>query len=60
MWDLDFINKNDFKNHVKQTIEKYGEKLQPINLRKFNKNLIDPIKMIFDKNIYNLILGRDN
>ena len=54
MWDLDFINKNDFKNHVKQTIEKYGEKLQPINLRKFNKNLIDPIKMIFDKNIYNL------
>lgn len=54
MWDLDFISEKDFKSHVSQTIEKYGEKLKPINLKKFNKNTVDPIKMIFDKNVYDL------
>ena len=52
MWDIDFIDEDKFRKHVKETIEKYGEKLQPIDLKKFNKNIIDPIKMIFDKNIY--------
>lgn len=54
MWDLDFISKENLKKHVRETIEKYGEKLQSINLKKFNKNIIDPIKMIFDKNVYGL------
>lgn len=52
MWDIDFITKENFKKHVKETIEAYGEKLQPYDLEKFNKNIIDPIKMIFDRNVY--------
>lgn len=54
MWELDFISKEDFYEHVKNTIQKYGEKLEPYDLKKFNKNLIDPIKLIFDKTVYGL------
>lgn len=52
MWDLSFISEEDFTNHVKSTIEKYGEKLESYNLKKLNKNTIDPIKLIFDKTVY--------
>jgi hypothetical protein len=52
MWELDFITKEDLINHVKETITKYGDKLKPYDLNKFNSNMIDPIKLIFDKNVY--------
>ena len=52
MWDLLFINEDDFTNHVKSTIEKYGEKLKSFDLKRFNKNIIDPVKLIFDKTVY--------
>lgn len=52
MWPLTFITEKDFTEHVKATIEKYGEKLEPFSLEKFNSNLIDPIKLIFDKMVY--------
>ncbi|MEG1177704.1 MAG: Eco47II family restriction endonuclease [Hydrogenoanaerobacterium sp.] len=52
MWKLDFISEEDFRNHVRATIEKYGEKLESFDLKRFNKNLIDPIKLIFDKTVY--------
>lgn len=52
MWSLDFITEEDFTNHVKSTIEKYGEKLESFDLKRFNKNIIDPIKLIFDKTVY--------
>lgn len=52
MWDLTFISEQNFIEHVKSTIEKYGEKLEPYNLKKFNKNIVDPIKLLFDKTIY--------
>lgn len=52
MWNLSFISEEDFTNHVKATIEKYGEKLESFDLKRFNKNIIDPIKLIFDKNVY--------
>lgn len=52
MWPLDFITEKDFETHVKATIEKYGEKLDPFDLKRFNKNIIDPIKLIFDKTVY--------
>lgn len=52
MWNLSFINEEDFTNHVKLTIQKYGEKLKSFDLKRFNKNLIDPIKLIFDKTVY--------
>lgn len=52
MWNLSFISEDDFKNHVKATIEKYGEKLESFDLKRFNKNIIDPVKLIFDKTVY--------
>lgn len=52
MWRLSFISEEDFTNHVKGTIEKYGEKLESFHLKRFNKNIIDPIKLIFDKTVY--------
>ena len=52
MWNLRFISEEDFINHVKITIEKYGEKLKSFNLERFNKNIIDPVKLIFDKLVY--------
>lgn len=52
MWRLSFISEEDFQTHVKDTIKKYGEKLESFDLKKFNKNLIDPIKLIFDKTVY--------
>lgn len=51
-WNLSFISEEDFKNHVRATILKYGEKLESYDLKRFNSNLIDPIKLIFDKSVY--------
>lgn len=52
MWKLSFISEEEFIGHVQATIEKYGEKLQSFDLKRFNKNIIDPIKLIFDKTVY--------
>ncbi len=49
-YNLGFISDKDLFNHVKETVEKYRFK---IDLKKFNKNLIDPIKLTFDSKIYN-------
>lgn len=51
-WELSFISEKDFTDHVKATIDKYGEKLESYDIVRFNKNIIDPIKMIFDKTVY--------
>ncbi|MCR5748159.1 MAG: Eco47II family restriction endonuclease [Lachnospiraceae bacterium] len=53
-WELSFIKEEDFTNHVKDTIDKYGEKLDPFDIVRFNKNIVDPIKMIFDKTVYQI------
>lgn len=45
-----------FKEHVKFTIEKYGVKRDLFDLKRFNKNSIDPIKLIFDKIVYRVFL----
>lgn len=50
---MSFISRENFLLHVSNTITQYGDKLKPYNLKKFNKNTIDPIKLIFDKNVYN-------
>ena len=52
MWPLSFIGEDDFRTHVLATIRKYGEKLEAFDLTRFNKNLVDPIKLIFDKTVY--------
>lgn len=51
-WKLNFISEEEFKNHVRSTIMKYGEKLESYDLKRFNSNLIDPIKLLFDKSVY--------
>ena len=48
-YDLNFISNEDLYNHTKDTVEKYRFQ---IDLAKFNKNLIDPIKLTFDSKVY--------
>jgi len=48
-YNLGFISDEDLFQHVKETVEKYRFK---IDLKKFNKNLIDPVKLTFDAKIY--------
>ena len=38
---LKFISDKDFKNHVAETINYYGENLQSFDLKKFNNNIVD-------------------
>ncbi len=52
MWSLSFISEEQFIEHITATITKYGEKLESFHLKRFNKNIIDPIKLIFDKTVY--------
>ena len=52
MKKLSFISKRDFASHVRETIRKYGDKLESFDLKRFNKNIVDPIKLIFDKTVY--------
>lgn len=54
MKELSFISEEQLTIHVKETIKKYGKKLKPFDLKHFNNNIIDPIKLIFDKNVYQL------
>jgi len=49
-YNLSFISDQDLFNHVKETVNKYRFK---IDLKKFNKNLVDPIKLTFDSKVYN-------
>ena len=51
-WKLQFISQENLIRHVKATIDKYGEKLESFDIVRFNKNIIDPVKMIFDKTVY--------
>ncbi|GAW86648.1 type II restriction enzyme [Bathymodiolus platifrons methanotrophic gill symbiont] len=48
-YNLGFISNDDLYNHVKETVEKYRFK---IDLKAFNKNLVDPIKLTFDSKVY--------
>ncbi|WP_373862492.1 MULTISPECIES: Eco47II family restriction endonuclease [unclassified Gammaproteobacteria] len=48
-YNLGFIDDESIFNHVLETVKKYRFS---VNLKEFNKNLIDPIKLTFDaKNI---------
>lgn len=48
-YGLSFISDADLFKHVKETVQKYRF---GINLKEFNKNLIDPIKLTFDSKVY--------
>ena len=48
-YNLGFISDEDIYNHVKATVLQYRRN---IDLKEFNKNIIDPIKLTFDAKIY--------
>lgn len=49
---LTFISQKDFEKHVSDTIATYNETLKSIDLTKFNSNIVDPIKLTFDKALF--------
>lgn len=51
---LSFISQENLYNHVAETISHYGDTLKSIDLDELNKNIVDPVKLIFDKSVYNL------
>ena len=51
-YDLDFISREDLARHVTHTIEQYGDKLRSFDIGRFNKNIVDPVKLLFDKEVY--------
>ncbi len=48
-YHLPFISDDALFSHVKETVEKYRF---TIDLKKFNQNLIDPVKLTFDSKVY--------
>lgn len=48
-YGLGFISDKNIFKHVKETVQQYSAS---INLKKFNKNIIDPIKLTFDAKVY--------
>lgn len=52
MYKLKFISEENFEKHVTETIKSYNNTLNSINLAGFNSNVIDPIKLLFDKNVF--------
>lgn len=51
-YKLSFISDENLINHVKKTIEEYGDTLKSIKLKGFNSNIVDPIKLTFDSKVY--------
>ena len=51
-YNLSFIKQEDFEKHVVDTLKQYNEILKSVDLSRFNKNLIDPIKLLFDKSVF--------
>lgn len=51
-YNITFIKQADFEYHVAQTIASYNNALKSVNLEKFNGNIIDPIKLTFDKALF--------
>jgi hypothetical protein len=50
-YNLDFISNDNLYDHVKDTVDKYQVDTK-IDLKEFNKNLVDPIKLTFDLKVY--------
>lgn len=48
-YNLGFISNHDIYDHVKNIVESYRRE---ITLKKFNENIIDPIKLTFDAKVY--------
>lgn len=55
---LSFISDEDLLKHIHSTLATYSETIKSIDLKKFNSNLVDPIKLSFDSIVYNKSLER--
>lgn len=53
MWNIDFISEENFINNIKEAINSYLNTMNDVDLDDFNKNIIDPIKLLFDMKVYN-------
>ena len=53
MYKMTFIKEKDFTENVYNTLKNYSESIKDMDLTEFNKNIIDPIKLCFDKGFYN-------
>lgn len=51
-YNIPFIAQSDFEEHVAKTIATYNSTLKAVNLDKFNSNIVDPIKLTFDKALF--------
>ena len=49
MYNLGFISDKDIYDHVKETVLRYSV---DIDLKEFNSNIVDPIKLTFDAKVY--------
>ena len=49
IYNLNFITDNNLFLHVESTVKQFRSS---INLKKFNQNIIDPIKLLFDSKVY--------
>jgi hypothetical protein len=50
---LNYISDENLVSHIKKTLLTYSDTIKSIDLEKFNSNIIDPIKLTFDSNVYN-------
>jgi hypothetical protein len=49
-YNLKFISDEDLFNQVESTVKDFRSS---VDLKKFNNNIIDPIKLLFDSKVYN-------
>lgn len=54
MYNLAFISEKDFILHISNTLKQYYGYLEVFDLKKFSKNIIDPIKLTFDRYIQDI------
>jgi hypothetical protein len=54
MWDMGFISEEDLRAHVTDTIRAYAGTLASYDLKRFNKNIVDPIKLLLDRSVYGM------
>lgn len=51
-YNIEFISQKDFEFHVAGTVASYADALRAVDLAQFNRNVIDPIKLTFDKALF--------
>lgn len=51
-WDIDFFNQKEFEKIISDVVDIYLKSIENY-IKKFDKNLIDPIKISFDSIVYN-------